>query len=296
LGEEVKRLKEFYSNTQDKNSEMGKVFSSVSQSLKEIESGLAASISDFSGRTGGIIEEFNKIGSLVSDNINKLVTTSSELSEQSKTNAALLIEQDEYVNKSLVGLKQIGSKISDVHKELKETGGNIGNTLTTYEEKMDGFQKSLTEYLNLLNENYGKTQKQYDDFNQKFKTAEIDTFMKTSSDIIAELEAISIDINGIFNQKGNDDELWKKYYEGDHSVFVRYLSKNMTKKEIVAIREDYENKPDFRVVVDKYLDDFAGLIETARSNNRAGTLLALISGSDVGKVYYILARALGKVN
>ncbi len=296
LGEEVKRLKEFYSNTQDKNSEMGKVFSSVSQSLKEIESGLAASISDFSGRTGGIIEEFNKIGSLVSDNINKLVTTSSELSEQSKTNAALLIEQDEYVNKSLVGLKQIGSKISDVHKELKETGGNIGNTLTTYEEKMDGFQKSLTEYLTLLNENYGKTQKQYDDFNQKFKTAEIDTFMKTSSDIIAELEAISIDINGIFNQKGNDDELWKKYYEGDHSVFVRYLSKNMTKKEIVAIREDYENKPDFRVVVDKYLDDFAGLIEIARSNNRAGTLLALISGSDVGKVYYILARALGKVN
>ena len=59
---------------------------------------------------------------------------------------------------------------------------------------------------------------------------------------------------------------------------------------------DYEKKPDFRVVVDKYLDEFNSLIEAARSNNRASTLLALISGSDIGKVYYILSRALGKVN
>ena len=49
-------------------------------------------------------------------------------------------------------------------------------------------------------------------------------------------------------------------------------------------------------MVYKYLDEFNSLIEAARSNNRASTLLALISGSDIGKVYYILSRALGKVN
>lgn len=296
LGEEVTRLQEFYKNTQDKNSELGKVFSSIAQTLKEMEDGLLASVNNFSNKAGGVVDKFNEVNSLVSGNIGKLSETADNIANQSKTNAGLLIEQDEYVNKSLASLKQISSQIAALNKDMSATAGNVGKTLTAYEHKMTVFSKAVDEHLASLNDNYGKTQKQYDEFNQKFKVASIDTFMKNSADIISELETISIDINSIFNKNGDDEALWKKYYEGDHSVFVRYLSKNMTKKEVIAVREDYEKKPDFRVVVDKYLDDFNSLIEAARSNNRASTLLALISGSDIGKVYYILSRALGKVN
>ena len=296
LGDEVARLQDFYKNTQDKNSELGKVFSSIAQTLKEMEDGLLASVNNFSTKAGGVVDKFNEVNSLVSGNIGKLSETADSIASQSKTNAGLLIEQDEYVNKALGSLKQISTQISALNKDMSASAGNIGKTLSVYENKMSAFSKVLGEHLTDLNENYDKTQKQYDEFNQKFKVASIDTFMKNSADIISELETISIDINSIFNKTGDDEVLWKKYYEGDHSVFVRYLSKNMTKKEVIAVREDYEKKPDFRVVVDKYLDDFNSLIEAARSNNRASTLLALISGSDIGKVYYILSRALGKVN
>lgn len=296
LGEEVARLQDFYKNTQDKNSELGKVFSYIAQTLKEMEDGLLASVNNFSSKAGGVVDKFNEVNSLVSGNIGKLSETADSIANQSKTNAGLLIEQDEYVNKSLASLKQISSQIAVLNKDMSAAAGTVGKTLAAYENKMSAFSKVMGEHLNDLNENYDKTQKQYDEFNQKFKVASIDSFMKNSADIISELETISIDINSIFNKTGDDEVLWKKYYEGDHSVFVRYLSKNMTKKEVVAVREDYEKKPDFRVVVDKYLDDFNSLIEAARSNNRASTLLALISGSDIGKVYYILSRALGKVN
>ena len=296
LGDEVSRLQDFYKNTHDKNSELGKVFSSIAQTLKEMEDGLLASVNNFSTKAGGVVDKFNEVNSLVSGNIGKLSETADSIASQSKTNAGLLIEQDEYVNKALGSLKQISTQISALNKDMSASAGNIGKTLSVYENKMSAFSKVLGEHLTDLNENYDKTQKQYDEFNQKFKVASIDTFMKNSADIISELETISIDINSIFNKTGDDEALWKKYYEGDHSVFVRYLSKNMTKKEVIAVREDYEKKPDFRVVVDKYLDDFNSLIEAARSNNRASTLLALISGSDIGKVYYILSRALGKVN
>ena len=296
LGDEVSRLQDFYKNTQDKNSELGKVFSSIAQTLKEMEDGLLASVNNFSTKAGGVVDKFNEVNSLVSGNIGKLSETADSIASQSKTNAGLLIEQDEYVNKALGSLKQISTQISALNKDMSASAGNIGKTLSVYENKMSAFSKVLGEHLTDLNENYDKIQKQYDEFNQKFKVASIDTFMKNSADIISELETISIDINSIFNKTGDDEVLWKKYYEGDHSVFVRYLSKNMTKKEVIAVREDYEKKPDFRVVVDKYLDDFNSLIEAARSNNRASTLLALISGSDIGKVYYILSRALGKVN
>ena len=296
LGEEVARLQDFYKNTQDKNSELGKVFSYIAQTLKEMEDGLLASVNNFSSKAGGVVDKFNEVNSLVSGNIGKLSETADSIANQSKTNAGLLIEQDEYVNKSLASLKQISSQIAVLNKDMSAAAGTVGKTLAAYENKMSAFSKVMGEHLNDLNENYDKTQKQYDEFNQKFKVASIDSFMKNSTDIISELETISIDINSIFNKTGDHEVLWKKYYEGDHSVFVRYLSKNMTKKEVVAVREDYEKKPDFRVVVDKYLDDFNSLIEAARSNNRASTLLALISGSDIGKVYYILSRALGKVN
>ena len=296
LGEEVTRLQNFYKNTQDKNSEMGKLFTSVSQTLKEMEDSLSASVDNFNEKAGNIINQLNETNGLVSGNIGKLSETAEIITGQSKTNAGLLIEQDEYVNKSLASLKQISSQISSLNKDMTATAGSLGKTLSSYENKMAAFNKVVGEHLTNLNDNYDKTQKQYDEFNQKFKVASIDTFMKNSADIISELETISIDINSIFNKTGDDEALWKKYYEGDHSVFVRYLSKNMTKKEVIAVREDYEKKPDFRVVVDKYLDDFNSLIEAARSNNRASTLLALISGSDIGKVYYILSRALGKVN
>lgn len=296
LGEEVTRLQNFYKNTQDKNSEMGKLFTSVSQTLKEMEDSLSASVDNFNEKAGNIINQLNETNGLVSGNIGKLSETAEIITGQSKTNAGLLIEQDEYVNKSLASLKQISSQISSLNKDMTATAGSLGKTLSSYENKMAAFNKVVGEHLTSLNDNYDKTQKQYDEFNQKFKVASIDTFMKNSADIISELETISIDINSIFNKTGDDETLWKKYYEGDHSVFVRYLSKNMTKKEVIAVREDYEKKPDFRVVVDKYLDDFNSLIEAARSNNRASTLLALISGSDIGKVYYILSRALGKVN
>ena len=296
LGEEVTRLQNFYKNTQDKNSEMGKLFTSVSQTLKEMEDSLSASVDNFNEKAGNIINQLNETNGLVSGNIGKLSETAEIITGQSKTNAGLLIEQDEYVNKSLASLKQISSQISSLNKDMTATAGSLGKTLSSYENKMAAFNKVVGEHLTSLNDNYDKTQKQYDEFNQKFKVASIDTFMKNSADIISELETISIDINSIFNKTGDDEALWKKYYEGDHSVFVRYLSKNMTKKEVIAVREDYEKKPDFRVVVDKYLDDFNSLIEAARNNNRASTLLALISGSDIGKVYYILSRALGKVN
>ena len=296
LGEEVTRLQNFYKNTQDKNSEMGKLFTSVSQTLKEMEDSLSASVNNFNEKAGNIINQLNETNGLVSGNIGKLSETAETITGQSKTNAGLLIEQDEYVNKSLASLKQISSQISSLNKNMTATAGSLGKTLSAYESKMAAFNKVVGEHLTSLNDNYDKTQKQYDEFNQKFKVASIDTFMKNSADIISELETISIDINSIFNKTGDDEALWKKYYEGDHSVFVRYLSKNMTKKEVIAVREDYEKKPDFRVVVDKYLDDFNSLIEAARNNNRASTLLALISGSDIGKVYYILSRALGKVN
>lgn len=192
-------------------------------------------------------------------------------------------------------IRNMRETTEQISTAFAQTENQIGDTMQKYESKMNNLGKQLDKHLSDLRESYEKTEKRVEEFNQKFKSVGIDTFMRASSDIINELEALSIDINAVFNKNAEDEDLWKKYYDGDHGVFVRYLSKNMTKKQVIAIKDDYENNQSFRIVVDKYLADFEALVATARENERAGTLLALISGSDIGKVYYILARALGKI-
>lgn len=295
LGEEMKMLQSFYANTQDKNSELSRVFGTVTQNLKEIENGLNKNVNNFSETANDIYSKFNDVNQQVGKNIEKLLDSSKNISEQSKNNATMLLAQDEYINKALTSLKNMSAKIHTLNKDLSNTGVQVGETLEAYEDKMNKFGELVNQHLSDLRDNYDKTEKHVDDFNRKFKAANVDVFMKNSADILTELEALSIDINAIFDKAGKDDSLWKKYYEGDHSAFVRYLSKNMTKKEVVAIKEDYENKADFRIIVDKYIDDFNQLVTAARENERSNTLLAMISGSDIGKVYYILAKALGKI-
>lgn len=296
FGDEAKRLQDFYGTTQSKNNEFGQVVASVTQNLNAAEENMNKNIEAFGQRALGILDKFSEINNQVSSNISRLTESANQMSEQSKTASEMLAQQDSSVNNAMSNLKQIATGIMAANKKLAQVGADVGDTLHKYENKMSAFGKTVDEHLAYLRDGYEKTEKQVDAFNQKFKSATLDTFMRDSSDIINELEALSIDINAVFNKAGKDDELWKKYYEGDHGAFVRYLSKNMTKKQVASVKDDYESNQSFRVLVDKYLSDFEALVASARQNERAGTLLALISGSDIGKVYYILARALGKLN
>ena len=209
LGEELSRLQEFYGATQSKNSEFNQVFDNVAHNLHSISDDLNKNVVDFSAKTGDIFIKFNEINNEVHSNIEKLVENADNISAQSQKNADLLITQNDFVNKSMDGLKQITGNIAALNKELVKTGTAVGNTLSKYENKMSGFEKLIGTHLDNLQAGYEKTEKQVDALNKKFKAASIDTFMRNSSDLINELEAISIDINAIFHKA--DDDLWKKY-------------------------------------------------------------------------------------
>ena len=291
LDNETSHLKTFYDNSGAKNEEFNQLLVGMADKLREIELGLNMSASTFEETSSKIVAKIQTAGEHLSDNLNKMAQNTESISEQSKTNAGLLIEQDEYVNKAMAKLQKIGAGITAINTDLKNNGEKFSETLTSYEEKITDFGNTLNTQLEKLGQNYEKTKAQL----EKINISSIDSFMRDSASVLAEFETLSIDIVNLFNRKGDEEELWKKYYAGDHGAFTRYLAKNITKKEINSIRESYEKKPDFRVVSDKYMEDFEALIASARDNARSGTVLALLSGSDIGKVYYIMARALGKI-
>ena len=149
--------------------------------------------------------------------------------------------------------------------------------------------------MKLLSDTSAKAEKELKELEKSYHAMKTDTFLKDASAIIEKMETVAVDINRIFNPTV-EEEIWKKYYNGDTSAFVRYLAKAMTKNQVLAIRKEFEENLEFRSLVTRYLSDFETLVSKARGNERSGILLSVISGADVGKLYYILAKSLDKLN
>ncbi|MBR1398910.1 MAG: hypothetical protein IJ564_01875 [Alphaproteobacteria bacterium] len=291
LEQEKQRLKEFYTQAKNDNTEIENVMSVLAKHISNIEGGLNKTLYDFRETSTSIAGKLQEFNGNINENVNKLMTTSEAISTQGKVNAELLTEQDNYMNQSMLKLKQLASGIGELNADVAKTTDAVGSALSSYEKKLSDFRSQIDSHIKTVNDNYAKADEQI----AKFKMANIDDFMQNSSAVIAELENLSIDITAIFNRKGDIDDLWKKYNAGDTEVFARYLAKNMTKKEVEKIRKDYEEKSDFRLIINKYLDDFDSLVNSAKNNARGSALLAMLSGSDIGKIYYIISRALGKI-
>ena len=162
-------------------------------------------------------------------------------------------------------------------------------------QKSEQFSEMFQTQLKTLLETSEKAENKLDSMKKTYQTIMVDTFLKDAAFMIEKLQTMAVDINRLFNPNIEED-LWKKFYNGDTGVFARYLNKTMSKQQISAIRGAYESDADFRTLVTRYLNDFEGLIAQAKNNERSGLLLSVFSGSDVGKLYFILAKAMDRVN
>lgn len=186
-------------------------------------------------------------------------------------------------------------KVGDVMGVLNNTTNNFSVTGDEIVKKSISFSESINKQLKALTETSQKTETKLVEMEKRHDGIKIDSFLKDASSIIEKLEAASVDINRIFNPAA-EEEIWKKYYNGDSAAFVRYLAKTMTKQQVMEIRTQFEKNLEFRSLVNRYLNEFELLVAKAKSNEHAGILLSVISGADIGKVYYILAKSLDKLN
>ena len=152
----------------------------------------------------------------------------------------------------------------------------------------------FTRQLEELQDTSQKADSKISELEKRYKRIKVENFLKDAGYVVEKLETMAVDMNRIFTPDA-EEELWKKYYAGDTAAFVRHLSRNMNKQQVLQIRSEFEKNLEFRDLVTRYMSDFEALIAEAKKNERSGVLMAVISGSDVGKLYYILARSLDKL-
>ena len=237
-------------------------------------------------------KHFENSGDKLRATIGEISANAERISNEIRSSGEVFLKQSGVL---IAATEDTLHKVGEVMTSLDKNANEFNRRGTEALQNTATFSELYNKQMKILNDTSIKAEKEIKELEKRYQGMKTDTFLKDASAILEKMESISVDINRIFNPTA-EEEIWKKYYNGDTSAFIRYLAKAMTKNQVLAIRKEFEENLDFRTLVTKYLTDFETLITKARANERSGILLSVISGADVGKLYYILAKSLDKLN
>lgn len=294
LESELSKLNEFIKKTESKNGEIQSTAEKITHKIGDISADLSKRVDELKNNAVEAIDKFNEVSGEVQKNTSRLRETADIIVSKGKEGALSMENQRENIVQTVEVLEDVKSRIAQIGQALQATTENSENAFKSYKTQIDDFGSLINRQVEVLNDSRVHSEEQLYALKRKYEELSIDNFIDQSAGLIQNLENISIDINRMFNK--DEDELWKKFYNGDHGVFARYIVKNLSRKQIVKIREEYEKNQDFRQMADKYIRDFEALMEAARNSERPEVLLAMLSNTDIGKIYYVMARALDRLN
>lgn len=250
----------------------------IGKSFENISLNSAQNIEVSATRSQKALLEVSSTYESISNNINE---TSEEFNRTSQ-NFAKLVENAKIRLQDIILLLQTSAS------DLNSAG-----------EKTENYSKRITQSFNnqiqnLLNASE-KASEQYERISKVNTESSLDGFLKDGAKLVEKLQSISVDIAHIFSPEA-EEELWKRYYEGDTSIFSRYLSKALSKQSFSQIRSMFETNPEFRELVTSYVGEFERLLAKAYANEKADILVSLFTSTDLGKIYMVISKALGKIN
>jgi hypothetical protein len=123
-----------------------------------------------------------------------------------------------------------------------------------------------------------------------------DMFLRASKFVIEDLNSAAIDLFRLMDG-AKAQKLWPKFAKGDRGIFVRGLvSDDGEKGARDVIRGKYEGDENFRKYVTRYIEHFEKLLNEANESDPENLLSSTFLSADVGKLYLLLARSVGRLN
>lgn len=112
--------------------------------------------------------------------------------------------------------------------------------------------------------------------------------------LIEALNSTAIDVNKILSNEVADTA-WAAYLKGDRGVFTRRAVRLLDSGEAREIQRHYEEEPDFREQVNRYVHDFETMLRRVLAERDGATLGVTLLSSDMGKLYVALSQGIERL-
>jgi len=119
-------------------------------------------------------------------------------------------------------------------------------------------------------------------------------FARRMALITDSLNSSAIDLTSALAQEVSDTS-WDAYLKGDRGIFTRRAVRLIDSGEAREIAELYQNDDDFKANVSRYIHDFESMLRSVLSTRDGKALGVTVLGSDVGKLYVVLAQSIERL-
>jgi hypothetical protein len=129
---------------------------------------------------------------------------------------------------------------------------------------------------------------------QDVERADHSSFSRRVALLIESLNSTAIDVTKILSNEVTDTA-WAAYLRGDRGVFTRRAVRLLDTGEAREIVRHYEEEPEFREQVNRYVHDFEAMLRNVLSTRDGTPLSVTLLSSDAGKLYVALAQAIDRL-
>ncbi len=295
IDEEIKRLENFAAVAERKNAQIAEVASKTAEKLDGISSQISANIDVLKQKAVETIDVFNNVAGNVKKNMLSMVEASTQITTQSKAGEVALSKQNSELSATYEQVLKTMEELRTLSDSAVAAINSNAQAVEGYKATVETLSQSLSEQEKTAQQAADRSHRLIKEMDERYSGRNIAAFFGDAEEIVNSLESVAVDLNKVLTPE-DEDSLWKKYYNGDKSAFVRHLAKSLSKKQIVAIHEKYESDDDFRTTVNRYMNEFDRLLEIAKKNEMSEVLTKIVCGSNIGNVYYIIAKALNKMD
>ncbi len=119
-------------------------------------------------------------------------------------------------------------------------------------------------------------------------------FARRMALITDSLNSSAIDITSALSTDVTDTA-WEAYLKGDRGIFTRRAVRLIDNGEAREIADLYQKDDAFRGNVSRYIHDFESMLRSMLSTRDGNALSVTVLGSDMGKLYVLLAQAIERL-
>ncbi len=181
----------------------------------------------------------------------------------------------------------------ELSKALETRSKDVGRAVERVEKNVakvgEGFRSQARELIKASEQAIVQAQA----MREREEVEQRGDFFRTATSMIEDLNSVAADLHRYLEDEP-PDTLWKRYHKGDRSIFARRLARRSDDNSLPMIERRFETDERFRRQAERYIRDFESLLDQASNCDPENVLSTTFLTADVGKLYLLLARSLGR--